>query len=222
VARSVAVSTIMTRARRWANMERDTDFVTDAELIEYVDSAWTRLYKLYVAAWPERFQSEASVATVNGTAAYALPATWFGTVGVDVSEGGTYRALRPLQEEERNTYQTAGAPVGFRVVGDNLVVYPTPSSALALRHIYVPTATPITSSATTIDGVLGHERLLELDVAIRLKAKEEANADDLVRQHAELKLEIEEEAQMRLVRSPQKIAIVEGRELPGTVYGLIQ
>jgi hypothetical protein len=37
-----------------------------------------------------------------------------------------------------------------------------------------------------------------------------------------LKLEIEEEAQMRLVRSPQKIAIVEGRELPGTVYGLIQ
>lgn len=209
MARSVTVSTIMTRARRWANLERDTDFVTDAELIEYVDSAWTRLYKLYIAAWPERFQTEATVTTAAGTATYALPAAWFGTIGVDCLDGGRYSALRALDEHERNDFQGSGSPEGFRVVGANLVIYPTPASVLTLRHIYVPTATALTATTDTIDGVLGHERLIELDVAIRLLTKEESDTSAVQAEYNKMRQEVEEEAQMRLVRSCQRIAYIE-------------
>jgi hypothetical protein len=212
MARSVAVSTIMLRARRWANMERDTDFLPDSELLEYVDSAWTRLYKLYAAAWPERFQTEQSITTVAGTATYALPADHLASIGVDSSDGGRWSAMRPLQEEDRNAYQDGGQPLGWRVIGANLALYPTPGSAIALRHIYLPTAPALTSTAATIDGVLGHERLIELDVALRLKAKEEADASALFAEYMRMRAEVEEEAQMRVLRTPQTIAIIESHE----------
>lgn len=209
MARSVAVSVIMTRARRWANMERDTDFVSDAELLEYVDSAWTRLYALYAKAWPERFQTTQTVTTSSGTATYALPADYLGTISVDCQVGSVYYPLPLIEEYQRNDFQTGYSvnPAGYRVIGENLVVIPTPTATLSIRHTYLPTATPITSSATTIDGVLGHERLIELDVALRLKAKEEADTAALFAEYMRLREEVEEEATMRSVRTGQTIAI---------------
>ncbi len=210
MARSVLVSLIMTRARRWADMESDTDFVSDAELLDYVDAAWTRLYSLYVKAWPERFQTTATITTVAGTSTYALPTDWFGTIAVDVLTGTQYSALRHLQEEERNDFQTStGAPVGFRVIGSNVQLFPTPGAVYSLRHTYVPTATAITLSSQSIDGVLGHERMIELDVALRLKAKEESDGSALFAEYQRMRVEVEEEAQMRLISTPRTIAMTE-------------
>jgi hypothetical protein len=208
MARSVAVSTIMLRARRWANMERDTDFVPDAELIEYVDSAWTRLYKLYAAAWPERFQTEQTIATVVGTATYAVPADWMSTISVDRYLGAEWVDLLPIEEQDRNSFQFQGDPVAFRVIGDNLTLYPTPGAGLTLRHIYLPTAVSITDPAQIIDGILGHERMIELDVAIRLKAKEESDSSQLQSKYDAIEIEVMEEAQMRILRSAQTVGMV--------------
>lgn len=195
-------------------MERDTDFVSNSELLEYVDSAWCRLYGLYAKAWPERFQTTQTVSVSAGTATYALSSDYFGTISVDVLDGSTYYALPLIQEHQRNDFQHATGFGGYRVIGSNLTFVPTPTASATVRHTYLPTATAISSSATTIDGVLGHERLIELDVALRLKAKEEADSSQLFAEYQRIREEVEEEAVMRSVRTGQTIAMVQSYPSP--------
>lgn len=201
--RSVTVADIIVRVRRACSAAGDTDFLPDAEVLGYINEEWPDVYALYVKAYPEMFRTEATV-TSTGVAAYTLPSDYFETVGVDWQrDARTFCALRRLQEAERNRFSgtTSSPSRAYRVLKNELVLYPTPTTGQVYRHIYIPTA-PVLGLLDSIDGVLGHEKMLVYAIAIRVLAtKDEVDFSQTVQLFEAAKVRVEEEAAMRVAES---------------------
>lgn len=197
--RSVTVANIIVRVRRAVSAAGDTVFLPDPEVVDYINEEYPRIYALYAKAFPEIFRTEVEV-TSTGVATYALPADYFETIGVDWKQSASsYFRLRRLMESERNRYSgvTSGPARAFRVLGNTLALFPTPRTGDVYRHIYIPTA-PVYTAADSIDGILGHEKLLELAIALRILAtKDEVDFGGTEKLYLEVKKDVEEEAGMR-------------------------
>lgn len=207
----VLVSAILTGARREADKENDPH-VSDAELLLYMQQSWKRLYAIYAKAWPERYRTEQTI-TSTGVAGYAVPAAYMGTIAVDYKESpSVYIELELLQEEERNLFNgvASGRSVAYRVLGDGasaaVNLYPTPVTGQVYRHIYLPVATTLTA-ASQLDVMNGHDRWLELDLAIRMLNKEESDVRSRIEERDRLLADVLEEAQLRSVTTPHRIAM---------------
>lgn len=196
MARSVTVQQIVDQVQILCQ-DPDHALATEAQYVGFVSDEYTRLYAAYVEAEPDRFRTEATIVGITGTSAYALPATWYSTIGVDYVSGSVRKQLRRLLEVDRNKYVFAGGdPDAYRVVTTNVVLYPTPVTGQSFTHIYIPTATPLTTVADTIDCRLGHERYLQFCVA-RILLNSENSYDgrwdeEIARTMAELKREANE------------------------------
>ncbi len=147
---------------------------TETEYIQRIDRTNARLYAYYVASEPDRFRTEVTITGVGGTSAYALPADWASTIAIDAVSGTQRTPLTRLHEESRNDYiGQSGTAQAFRLIGTNVVLYPTPLTGQTHTHIYLPTAPVLTAAIApaltprdnTIDCRLGHEDWIEKVVA---------------------------------------------------------
>lgn len=172
---------------------------SEAGYVRRVNRTSARLYAYYVSAEPDRFRTEATItaAAPPNSATSALPATWLTTLGVDYASGNDRQPLYRLQEDERNDFvgQT-GQAEAFRVLGSNIVLYPTPIQGQTYIHIYIPTAPvllPANILTDTIDCRLGHEDWIEKCVArdlLKMKNEYAGQWDaDIDKIEGELKLE---------------------------------
>jgi hypothetical protein len=209
MALSVLVSDVMLGIRRRVDAERDTDFLPDAELISYINTSMKRLHRILAEAYPERFRKEVLI-TSDGSPSYDLPADWLGTIGVDRQCSiDDYDPLYVLNEFERNRYPatTRATSRAYRALVGKLWLYPTPVSGQVYRHVYLPTPTPITASGDTIDGILGLEELIELDVAVRITLKEEGDASAFAAERDRMVKEAEDVALLANVMTARRIAV---------------
>lgn len=177
--RSVLVSAMMAGARQRA-ADTGGALAADPELISYIDQAYGLYYGTLVEADPAFYQVKTTFVTVAGTEGYALPAAWWGTMHLGILIGGHYSKLERLNVDEVFDYPTNGRPRKYQIEGGQIALYPTPDAVYTLKHIYVPVWTALTAGAQAIDGLLGNEELIELEAAIRLKEKEEADVSGLV------------------------------------------
>lgn len=204
MARSVTVSTIMDSVRERVDDEGAV-LADDTELIRYIDRAWTRLYAKYAAAEPDRFRTTATLSLSGNTA--ALPSDWLATIGVDYQENSsTFYPLRRLHEAERHTFNgqaTGSRALAYRVIGSNIVLYPTPPAGQTYVLIYLPTATALTASGDTIDCRNGHDEYLSMLVARRLLKQEQAYEGDFEDEIGRIESELMEEAHMRYLNEPE-------------------
>jgi len=175
---------------------------SEAGYVRRVNRKSARLYSYYVSAEPDRFRTEATITAGTGIVvgtinAYALPAAWLSTIGVDYASGNDRDPLYRLQEDERNDFVgETGQSVAFRNLGANIALYPTPVVGQTYIHIYIPTA-PVLAAAgiatDTIDCRLGHEDWLEKTVARDLLTMKNEYAGqwdaEINKIEAELKLE---------------------------------
>lgn len=170
---------------------------TETQYVGFISDEYTRLYAAYVEAEPDRYRTEATIAGITSTSAYALPADWYATIGVDYVSGSVRKQLRRLMEVDRNKYYLSGGdPDAYRVISTNVVLYPTPITGQSFTHIYLPTAPVLSSVSTSIDCRLGHERYLQFCVA-RILLNSENSYDgrwdeEIARTLAELKREANE------------------------------
>ncbi len=219
--REVTVQAIIDAARRRADDFEDEALANDDELLTYVDQAYGKHYDLLVTAEPAYFQTVQTVNTVAGTKTVALPADWYATVHVDILEGGaTYDNLDRLQIHERLCYQEQGRPCRYQLEGAALALYPTPSSVYTIRHTFIPVWAPLTLTTLagdplvvvnrTIDGLLGNEDLIELEVALRLKEKEEKEGQTMT-----ILLQKRDEALERLTAKAFQRSIVDAQVAGG-------
>lgn len=175
---------------------------TEAQYVAFVSDEYTRLHAAYVKAEPDRYRTEATITGVTGTSAYALPADWLATLHVDFTSGSIREPLQRLQEQDRNRYiTTSGQSRAYRLIGTNVVLYPTPLTGQSYTHIYLPTAPVLTAAispaatalANTIDCRMGHERYLQFCIArILLNAENSYDGrwdDEIARTEAELTME---------------------------------
>lgn len=193
MARSVTVQQIVDQIQILVQ-DPDHALATEAQYVNFISDENTRLYAAYVAAEPDRYRTEATITGVTGTSAYALPALWLATVGVDYVSGSIRKPLQRLMEDDRNRYFLSGGdPDAYRVIATDVVIYPTPRTGQNFTHIYIPTAPTLTSVADSIDCRLGHERYLQFCVA-RILLNSEKTYDgrwdgEIEKTEAELKME---------------------------------
>ena len=115
-----------------------------------------------------------SDATVAGTSSYDLPDDHAYTLAIGLAWSTTDIEDVPAWEwSERDRLTRAswgnGLEKGYRLVGDQLVFLPVPTSAVTIVHTYLPDYTDATADTATFDGKAGPWRdAIEYNIASRL------------------------------------------------------
>lgn len=102
----------------------------DAALGELVNQALAGIAAENDWPWLER---EVTFSTVDGTGAYTPTAGWTRTKQV-VIDGDD---LEHYAGADLSWYGEVGTPRGFRIVADQLVLYPTPNAVHTVTHRYI-------------------------------------------------------------------------------------
>lgn len=208
MARTFTLSELRTKVRERCDMQ-NTEFVSDSELSGYISASYTWLYDLLVRKGLRYFESTQTI-TADGSASYALPSDYYGTIAVDYQYGTNDWWEVPeymIQERNNFNYYSNDVARGYSIVGDYIKLLPAQSSG-TYRHLYVPAPDDLSSDSDTVDGVSGWEELVVLDAAIKCLRKEESDTKGLERDLARLEARIEEAAENRALASPRRVADV--------------
>jgi hypothetical protein len=200
MARTVTVENLIRRIRKRADMQSSA-FFTDDDILDLLNEAYPELYDTLTQAFQNYYAESTPITLVAGTAAYDLPADFYKLISVDylVSgpiDGGTYEALFPYNEMERN------ATLG--------ITSSIPNGTVRMR--YIP-ACPVLTLSDSLDGIDGWDAYIVTDVAIMMLDAEESNTDRLERRRQRLLQRIMSASQNRDVTMPGQVADV-------TVYSL--
>lgn len=215
----VTVSDLITRVRQRADMQ-NSDFVSDTEIIGYIDVAKKELDDSLVAAYGQDYFATSTTfsATVNTDGVYSLSTITSGTfyklIGVDIDGGSSgWLDMNPFTFKERNNYKTQGvqpqwmttSTYRYRVVGDNFYVRPVPVSPLSMRLWWTPQTVAITQSTQTFSDVNGWSEYIVIRSAISCKDKEESDTSVLERDLARIQMRIDGMKTNRDAAAPLKV-----------------
>jgi hypothetical protein len=204
---------LRTQSRQRADMET-SDFITDSELNNYINSSIAELHDLLVSAYgSDYFLSDYSFNTVSGTADYALPSTFYKLKGVDVRiNNSSWCSVRPFNFNERNRDQdvswgmSLGPSVRYRLMGSNIKFSPIPDAAYQTRLWYVPKATTLVADGDSFDDLNQYAEYVIVDAAIKMLQKEEKDVNVLMAQKMALKKRLEQMSENRDVGQPASIS----------------
>jgi hypothetical protein len=182
---SVLLGTLVTRATQRADREGDGS-ITGDEWKALVSEQVGEMHSVIAEAGFAYYQSESTI-TATGAASYALPtdhmATW--AVHLVVDSAGHRRELAELQPADRVRFLGhVGQATHFIVVGQNVELYPTPSTG-AYKLVYIPQPADLSTSAdsTSVD-VVNTDGLAFVVWGVAVKARSKI-ADDVVVHMAE-------------------------------------
>lgn len=195
---TISVQTMVTNVRTRTNKERSR-FVTDAEIVLFLQAAWRELYDVLTNT-SEDYNLTVGTPFVLGAgeSTAPLPDDFYKLRGVDFLDQGSpsdpsaqWRNVRRFTMQQRNArtrYRSAGSVV-YQLRGDTIAFSPPPDTGTTLRILYVPRAprltldtVPASGYVNEIDAVNGYDAFLELKASIQVRVKEEASVTDLTRQ----------------------------------------
>lgn len=196
--RTVTIADIKKQARTRADM-RNSNFVSDIELLALINEAYAELYDMLVSAF-ENYYTQTAVFAVNGASqSYPMPSNFYKIIGVDFEVSlGQYISLHPYRELDRN--------------GSFTNTHNIPTGNIKLRYVPVPQV--FTLDTDTIDGVAGWEALLVTDVAIMMLDQEESNTDRLELRRKRIVTRITQMSQNRDVGMPSTIGDIYSSNIP--------
>lgn len=201
---SHTLADLRTRIRQRTDTE-NSEFVTDAELNQLINTSYAELYGLLVKASLHRAEKTYVVAT-TGADDYPLPADFFALIGVYRTYGEDKVPLERFPDKFRPGTRIGDATM-YRVVGMELVLYPKPGSG-DYDLVYIPLPAELVSEADTMDGVLGWEEFIVLDVSINVLEKEGSNTMTLERKREMILKRIQDDAQMvEFTETPRLLSV---------------
>jgi len=179
---SMTIEQIMTQARYRADMENST-FVSDTELITYINKSLNELWDILVASYGDDYFVSSVDDVTDGNAEISLPATFYKLTGVDMEVDGQKYALAPFSWAERNKYKESGDALvagiprfRYRILDDNLILYPAPAAGYTVTTWYVPRMTDLTAGQSTESTIVDSWiEYVIIDVAIKMLLKEESD-----------------------------------------------
>ncbi len=214
------LSDIKTRVRERADMV-NSQFISDSEMLSYVNSAYQELYELLVNT-NEDYYTTSTTFTLSSSdnGVYALPSDFFKLRGVEYLLSGEYITIYPYNWNERNSYNKsvtqALRPTGgraYRMMGSNLRIRPSDSAVGSYQMWYVPTLTALSADTDVVDTIMtraGWEEYVVIEAAIKCLAKEESSTTHLMQEKMILKQRIIESASERDIDQPEKISDIRG------------
>lgn len=193
---AVSLSTLRSRARRRADQE-NSEFCSDAEVLDYINEGAKRLHELLVGAYGEDYVKKSStITTVAGTSDYTLPTDFFKLTGVDLTISGKAVPLKRYNEVERNAFRNISTVSWFSVPryklegATTLRLYPAPTAAMSGTLLYIPLLqilqggtgstyiNEFVSDADTCNFPNGWEKFVTLYAAIEMMDKEESDTKE--------------------------------------------
>lgn len=161
--------------QRTNNEHTSGAFVTDTELTGLINVSYKDLYGTLVEHALHRAE-ETETYTADGSTSYNLPSDLYSVLNVYwVTDGRRIRLARHSDRLKPGTSDTGDA-VTYRVRGSTLVFFPTPESG-TYELEYIPVPGDLVADASTLDGVLGWEEYVVLDVSIKVLVKEGSLAE---------------------------------------------
>lgn len=194
-------------------------FVTEPELISYINQSLFELYDLLISCYGANYYVKAppaSIATDGVNEQFALPADFYKLLGVDLlltSAPDARVALRAFEFKDRNRYTAPNSQafygrtnLRYRLNGASLWLTPLPSGGQTLQVWYVPRLTPLAALSDTTDGISGWTEYVITDAAIKCLQKEESDVSVPMAQKAALVQRIQAMADSRDVGSPHCVS----------------
>lgn len=211
---AITLLDIRTQARQHADME-NSQFISDPELTNYVNSSIAELHDLLVGAYgSDYFINDFTFAIVANQTDYTLPDDFYKLMGVDIQINDPYwYSVDAYNFNERNNntgnsgWSLLDTPnVRYRLRGANLNFSPAPDGTYQARIFYIPVATKLVVDSDTLNDLNAYSEYVIVDAAIKMKQKEESDVSVLMNQKAALKRRIEEMANNRDAGKPESVS----------------
>jgi len=213
------LSEAITQARRRADM-LTSDFVTDAELISYLNEGFALLQERLCsggAASADRLTKTGTVTVLAGTQSVALPLDFWILRGVDyLNTSGRWQSLREMPFAERDRWQQNGVasphempPRVYRLIGSALWIWPEDVATGSYRLWYVPSYVDVTTTSSPVPAWANHwEEFAILTAAIKCLQKEESDVSVMLAERAALEQRMMDQGRDRSFNGPARIADV--------------
>jgi hypothetical protein len=189
-------------------------FVSDSELLYYVNASYQELYDLVLQSYEDYFVTSTTF-TISSGSTYSIPATFYKLKGLDLLLGSDYVNLEPYSWSGRNVnaLHRSRTDLRYRLVGDNIQIVPEDNAVGSYRLWYVPVVTELVSASDTINTNLsrmGWDDYIAIDCAIKMREKEESDTSGLERMKARMIARIVASSANRDSGSPGQISDVRG------------
>jgi len=226
---SITLAQLRQQARERADMTNST-FVGDSELTNYINKSIAELYDILVQCYGSDYYVAAPIEffTTSNLTTYDIPTILAGGYGgTGVSSGNSFYKIMGLDAKvnsgewstiprfgfnERNRFQRFGiwdrlgiTNFRYRIVGNNLILAPMPTSAIPMRFWYVPAAPVLVADADIYDDINQFSEYVIVDAAIKMLQKEESDVSVLLAEKVALKRRIEEAGNNRDIGKPEAI-----------------
>lgn len=234
----MSLGELQTRCRQRAD-RLNSQFVTNSEVISYINQSQYELYDLLIDVYEDYFKAPNAIFySVGNQQIYPMPngvLTFKTDAGVDFVPAPIYKLLGldlGLNQNnngwvtvdkynfiDRNRFfypNTASTIYGvfnsqYRWLGNNLEIIPSPSANQPLRILYIPRLPQLLQNQDiTTTSISGWLEYVITDVAIKILQKEESDVSVLMAQKQELKTRIESSANNRDAGRPDTISDVRG------------
>ena len=193
-------------------------FVTDPELISYINQSYFELYDLLIAAYGDNYYVANPFAIVPDgiNFQFALPTDFYKLLGVDLLVNNAQDSaltLKTFNFSDRNrynlpNYQTLAGVTNlrYRLNGSNLWFIPVPQAGSNIQLWYIPRLVQLAALTDTADGISGWTEYIICDAAIKCMQKEESDVSVLQSQKQALIMRIEAMAENRDANNPPTVA----------------
>lgn len=218
---ATTIAQLVTRALQRADLDGST-FVTEAEVIGYINVAMAEIHDLIVQKYEDYYMSDTSI-DIGASNPANLPSDFYKALGVDLQTGGINYRLRPYSFQERNAFNSPAnlavtpSAVRYHIQGSQIKFIPSSASGTATLY-YVPEAQQFATSGSGYADVTvatkapalatGYEEFLVVDAAIKCLLKEEADVRPHLAQKKALIQRIEDAASNRDAGEPYAITDV--------------
>ena len=216
---TTTLAQLITRVRQRADMVGST-FVSDSEVVDYINVAMAEIHDLLVDKYEDYFVSSTTY-TLPADNPGTLPSDFYKALGVDFLSGGlTYRMMR-FTFQERNMYNAPAivasriADTRYAIQGNQIKFIPSPSTSGTVTLFYVPESQQF-SAGSTSDTIVskappiakGYEEYLVVDAAIKCLMKEESNTQPHMIYKEQLRKQLEAASANRDAGESSKITDV--------------
>jgi hypothetical protein len=214
MSRTRTLTNLIADVRQRTNME-NSEFVSDAEITEYLNQELAELHgRLTAAESQPHFRTFTDFSVVIGTNLYALPADFWKVQRCTTTIDGCTYDLEPFMEGERaglytsqNYVQTRG-PM-YRIQAGNIEVVPV-NRAFTLRMFYVSAHQRLVAGSDTTDGFNGYEVAAIYGACATILQKEESDPSFYLLQKQSIYRHIDSLAAQRDASHPERVTDVTG------------
>lgn len=209
---------IRNRCRQRADMV-NSQFVSDAEILGFVNASYAELYDLLIQTYEDYFvTSETFTLVTSDSGVRALAADFYKLKGVDFQLNGQYITLYPYNWNTRNIRQRAVSrlsigdyDLSYKILGSNIRFEPRDNATGTYQLWYIPAYTALSADTDNIDSVITRnnwEEYIVIDASIKMLEKEESNTLHLEREKKAMIKRIESSAGDRDVDQPERVSDV--------------